>query len=351
MAQYLKKAFRFEDHKSLQMILGEDGLNLDRIGNACKCQIQIKGLRVMIQSVEKEGIDKAAAVINQVRQFSKKGGSVSSTKLQDMMAGSHGLGPKRTKVQTGPVSINPKTPGQRIYWNQLIHEDLVFGVGPAGTGKSHLAVAAALKALDEGQVRKIIITRPVVEAGEKLGFLPGGLEDKLDPYLRPLYDAMETLMGKEKTDRLRKDGLIEIAPLAYLRGRTLSNAFIILDEAQNTTPQQIRMFLTRMGEGSKMVITGDRRQSDLPGLSGLNYALAKFRNIEAISIVEMTNSDVVRHPLVGVMLEAFGDDERPSRYPHARREEDSPEKAIQDFDEAMANSPHRVIPEFEKLGE
>lgn len=310
MAQQLfKKAFRLDSQRTLQALQGEDGRNLDRIATSCHCQLQVRGNKILLQSFDREALDKAANTINQIRQFSKRNGAVSVDKVQDILGGVRG---RKTRTVVAPISVQPKTPGQERYWKILQQCDVVFGVGPAGSGKSFLAVAAALKALEDGHVGKIVITRPVVEAGEKLGFLPGGLEDKLDPYLRPIYDAFEKFVGKERLDRMRKEGLVEIAPLAYLRGRTLSNAYIILDEAQNTTPQQIRMFLTRLGEGSRMCITGDRRQSDLPGLSGLNYALGKFQAVSAIAIVELTNSDVVRHPLVSVMLEAFGDeDEKP----------------------------------------
>lgn len=323
MATLFKKAFRLDSQRSLQALQGEDGLNLDRIANASRCQIQVRGNKVLLQAVERESLDKAANAINQLRQFSKRNGVISVDKVKDVLGGGSNRAKRSTKPVQVSISVQPKTAGQAKYWEVLQHNDVVFGVGPAGTGKTLLAVAASLKALEDGHVGKIVITRPVVEAGEKLGFLPGGLEDKLDPYLRPIYDAFEKFVGREQLERMRKEGLIEIAPLAYLRGRTLSNAYIILDEAQNTTPQQIRMFLTRLGEGSQMCVTGDRRQSDLPGLSGLNYALGKFQDVDAIKIIELTNSDVVRHPLVGVMLEAFGDDvQEPVRAPYARRQED-----------------------------
>jgi phosphate starvation-inducible protein PhoH and related proteins len=185
--------------------------------------------------------------------------------------------------------------------------DLVFGIGPAGTGKTYLAVVMAVNALKNGQVNKIILTRPAVEAGESLGFLPGDLKEKVDPYLRPLYDALNDVLGAEHTQRLIERGTIEIAPLAYMRGRTLDDAFVILDEAQNTTHAQMKMFLTRLGFGSKMVITGDQTQIDLPkgAKSGLIAAEKILLDVNGISFVFLNQSDVVRHPLVGRIVEAY----------------------------------------------
>lgn len=205
-------------------------------------------------------------------------------------------------------SIRIKTIGQRHYIQAIKKNDLVFGIGPAGTGKTYLAVVMAVNALKNGQVNKIILTRPAVEAGESLGFLPGDLKEKVDPYLRPLYDALHDVLGSEHTQRLIERGTIEIAPLAYMRGRTLDDAFVILDEAQNTTHAQMKMFLTRLGFGSKMVITGDQTQVDLPkGVkSGLIVAEEILQDVKGISFVFMEQSDVVRHPLVGLIVEAYG---------------------------------------------
>lgn len=204
-------------------------------------------------------------------------------------------------------SIRVKTLGQRQYINSIKKNDLVFGIGPAGTGKTYLAVVMAVNALKNGQVNKIILTRPAVEAGESLGFLPGDLKEKVDPYLRPLYDALHDILGAEHTGRLIERGTIEIAPLAYMRGRTLDDAFVILDEAQNTTHAQMKMFLTRLGFGSKMVITGDRTQIDLPkgAKSGLVEAEEILQNIKGISFVYFEAVDVVRHPLVGRIILAY----------------------------------------------
>lgn len=204
-------------------------------------------------------------------------------------------------------SIRVKTLGQRHYISSIRNKDLVFGIGPAGTGKTYLAVVMAVSALKNNSVKKIILTRPAVEAGESLGFLPGDLKEKVDPYLRPLYDALHDVLGMEHTQRLIERGTIEIAPLAYMRGRTLDDAFVILDEAQNTTPAQMKMFLTRLGFGSKMVITGDITQVDLPkGVkSGLAAAKETLSSVSGIAFNELQQSDVIRHPLVAKIIEAY----------------------------------------------
>ncbi|MDP4083470.1 MAG: PhoH family protein [Bacillota bacterium] len=204
-------------------------------------------------------------------------------------------------------AIRIKTLGQRTYVTAIKENDLVFGIGPAGTGKTYLAVVMAVNALKNGRVNKIILTRPAVEAGESLGFLPGDLKEKVDPYLRPLYDALHEILGAEHTQRLIERGTIEIAPLAYMRGRTLDDAFVILDEAQNTTHAQMKMFLTRLGFNSKMVITGDQSQIDLPrGVkSGLIVAEEILKDVKGISFIFLEQTDVVRHPLVGRIIEAY----------------------------------------------
>ena len=205
--------------------------------------------------------------------------------------------------------IKPKTLGQKDYVEQIRKKMIVFGVGPAGTGKTYLAMAMAVTAFRNEEVSRIILTRPAIEAGEKLGFLPGDLQSKIDPYLRPLYDALYQIMGAESFIKNSEKGLIEVAPLAYMRGRTLDNAFIILDEAQNTTPAQMKMFLTRIGFGSKVVITGDATQKDLPSgqVSGLDVAAKVIKDIEDISICHLTSKDVVRHPLVQRIVKAYED--------------------------------------------
>ena len=210
--------------------------------------------------------------------------------------------------------VKPKTIGQKDYVDNIRKKMVVFGMGPAGTGKTYLAMAMAITAFKNEEVGRIILTRPAIEAGEKLGFLPGDLQSKVDPYLRPLYDALYQIMGAESFQKNMEKGLIEVAPLAYMRGRTLDNAFIILDEAQNTTPAQMKMFLTRIGFGSKVVVTGDATQKDLaPGSkSGLDVALRVLKNIDDIAICNMTSKDVVRHPLVQKIVQAYDDYESKS---------------------------------------
>lgn len=204
-------------------------------------------------------------------------------------------------------SIRAKTIGQRHYIHAIKKSDMVFGIGPAGTGKTYLAVVLAVQALKNGHVKKIVLTRPAVEAGESLGFLPGDLKEKVDPYLRPLYDALHDVMGQEQTNRLIERGTIEVAPLAYMRGRTLEEAFIILDEAQNTTKAQMKMFLTRLGFNSKMIITGDKTQIDLPrgAESGLIAAEKNLHGVKGIEFQYLEKGDVVRHPLVSKIIEAY----------------------------------------------
>ncbi|MCC8126141.1 MAG: PhoH family protein [Clostridiales bacterium] len=218
--------------------------------------------------------------------------------------------------------VKPKTLGQKEYVDMIRKKMIVFGIGPAGTGKTYLAMAMAIQAFKSGEVNRIILTRPAIEAGEKLGFLPGDLQSKIDPYLRPLYDALYQIMGAESFLHNQEKGLIEVAPLAYMRGRTLDNAYIILDEAQNTTPAQMKMFLTRIGFGSKVVVTGDQTQKDLPSgaVSGLDMAKKVLGKIDDIGFCTLTASDVVRHPLVQKIVQAYDDYERKSAAAEARRQ-------------------------------
>lgn len=210
-------------------------------------------------------------------------------------------------LRTRRSDLRPRTPRQRDYLNNILRHDITFGIGPAGTGKTWLAVACAIDALERESVQRLVLTRPAVEAGERLGFLPGDLVQKVDPYLRPLYDALYDLMGFEKVQRLFEKQTIEIAPLAYMRGRTLNHAFVILDEAQNTTPEQMKMFLTRIGFGSKAVINGDPSQVDLPKgqASGLSHAAQVLKSVQGIATTQFTSRDVVRHPLVARIVDAY----------------------------------------------
>ena len=219
--------------------------------------------------------------------------------------------------------VKPKTLGQKQYIDLIRKKMIVFGVGPAGTGKTYLAMAMAVTAFRNEEVSRIILTRPAIEAGEKLGFLPGDLQSKVDPYLRPLYDALYQIMGADSFAKNMEKGLIEVAPLAYMRGRTLDNAFIILDEAQNTTPAQMKMFLTRIGFGSKVIITGDASQKDLPrdATSGLDVAMKVLKKIDDIGFCQLTSKDVVRHPLVQQIVQAYDDYEKKQKPAKSRKDD------------------------------
>ncbi|UUL81690.1 PhoH family protein [Sphingomonas qomolangmaensis] len=216
--------------------------------------------------------------------------------------------PPPIMIRTRKKTIVPRSAAQTYYMSQLVSNDIIFALGPAGTGKTYIAVAQAVAQLITGNVQRLILSRPAVEAGEKLGFLPGDMKDKVDPYLRPLYDALNDCLPAEQVERRIASGEIEIAPIAFMRGRTLADAFVILDEAQNTTPAQMKMFLTRFGQNSRMVVCGDPRQTDLPGgmnASGLNDAVERLEGVDGLSIVRFTSADVVRHPIVGRIVDAY----------------------------------------------
>lgn len=278
-------------------------------------QLHTRGGEVIRITGKEENVQLAANIIRELLQIIHKGINISSKDvmyaIQMANKGTihyfHELYDQEIIKNAKGKSVRVKTLGQRDYVEAIKNNDLVFGIGPAGTGKTYLAVVLAVQALKNGKVNKIILTRPAVEAGESLGFLPGDLKEKVDPYLRPLYDALHDILGAEQTVRLIERGTIEIAPLAYMRGRTLDDAFIILDEAQNTTLAQMKMFLTRLGFGSKMIITGDQSQIDLPkGVeSGLIQAERILKNIKNIAFVYLTKTDVVRHPLVAKIIDAY----------------------------------------------
>ncbi len=264
-------------------------------------------------------VERAAGLINSLIALMGKGYEITRDKilssidlaLMDKPDDIISLSTDAVAVTARGKYIKCRTLGQRAYVSAIKKNTLVFGVGPAGTGKTYLAVAMAVAAFKAGEVDKIILTRPAIEAGEKLGFLPGDLQEKVDPYLRPLYDALEELFGVDNYLTLIERGIIEIAPLAYMRGRTLSRAFIILDEAQNTTDEQMKMFLTRMGEGSKAVVNGDLTQVDLPrGVSGLNRAVEILKGIEGIDVCVLTDKDIVRHELVQKIVLAYAEREK-----------------------------------------
>jgi phosphate starvation-inducible PhoH-like protein len=295
-------------------LFGNQDVHLKRIEEELKVSIVTRGEAVNI-SGELSDVEMVDNVLQNLLLVIRKGITISERDVvyaiqlarEGKMDSFQDLYEEELTKNVKGKSIRVKTLGQRQYVSAIKKKDLVFGIGPAGTGKTYLAVVMAVMALKNGQVKRIILTRPAVEAGESLGFLPGDLKEKVDPYLRPLYDALHDVFGSEHTQRLIERGTIEIAPLAYMRGRTLDDAFVILDEAQNTTPAQMKMFLTRLGFGSKMVITGDISQIDLPkGMkSGLNVVRDILKNTSGIQFIELEQSDVVRHPLVARIIAAY----------------------------------------------
>ena len=264
---------------------------------------------------EPDKVEKAVAAVNQLLAVASRGETIGEQEVRYVMGQIDDgkeeeladLGKDVICITSNGTPLKAKTLGQKQYVEMIKKNPIVFGIGPAGTGKTYLAVAMAVRAFRDEQVSRIILTRPAVEAGEKLGFLPGDLQDKVDPYLRPLYDAMFDMMGPENFQRNMEKGCIEVAPLAYMRGRTLDDSFIILDEAQNTTPEQMKMFLTRLGFNSKAIVTGDVTQIDLPnaGRSGLIEAVKVLKNIDDIAIMRLTEKDVVRHKLVQDIITAY----------------------------------------------
>ena len=264
---------------------------------------------------EEKNVERAQQVLSQLTELSRRGNTIQeqnvdyalSLTMEDSTEDILTIDKDLICHTLQGKPIKPKTLGQKKYVDAIREKMITFGLGPAGTGKTYLAMAMAITAFKRNEVGRIILTRPAIEAGEKLGFLPGDLQSKIDPYLRPLYDALYQIMGAESFIKNSEKGLIEVAPLAYMRGRTLDNAFIILDEAQNTTPAQMKMLLTRIGFGSKVVITGDSTQKDLPAgqTSGLDVAVSVVKNLEDISICRLTSRDVVRHPLVQRIVKAY----------------------------------------------
>ncbi|KAF0825597.1 PhoH family protein [Cytobacillus firmus] len=305
---------QLEDPNEAIALLGNSDANLKIIEQELNVSIVTRGESVYV-SGEMDKVELAGKVLDKLLYVIRKGINISQRDVMYalQMANKGTLEyfsdlyeEEITKNAKGK-SIRVKTLGQRQYIHAIRQNDLVFGIGPAGTGKTYLAVVMAVNALKNGNVKRIILTRPAVEAGESLGFLPGDLKEKVDPYLRPLYDALHDILGAEHTQRMIERGTIEIAPLAYMRGRTLDDAFVILDEAQNTTQAQMKMFLTRLGFGSKMIITGDRTQVDLPkGVkSGLIAAEDILKGVSGLSFVHLEQSDVVRHPLVARIIQAY----------------------------------------------
>ncbi len=300
------------DH--LENIFGEFDHNITIIENSLGIDVVNRGDGVKLIG-EESAVVAAGNVLEELFSLSKRGNHISEQNVRYALSlkenlGSHPLVKIDGEVICHTVNgkpVKPKTLGQKAYVDAIKKQMIVFGIGPAGTGKTYLAMAMAITAFNAGEVSRIILTRPAIEAGEKLGFLPGDLQSKVDPYLRPLYDALYQIMGAESFQRNMEKGSIEVAPLAYMRGRTLDNSFIILDEAQNTTPAQMKMFLTRIGFGSKAIITGDETQKDLPkdATSGLDVAVKVLSKIDDISICRLDGRDVVRHPLVQKIVGAY----------------------------------------------
>jgi phosphate starvation-inducible PhoH-like protein len=307
----------FEQPYLLGPLFGDYDRHLVMIEDRLSVHIAARGNRVMIEG-EPDAAARARDVLTGLYNRLDQGQDVDAAAVEavigmanqpslDGIIGKDVASPSKVMIRTRKKTIVPRSTVQTAYMEALSRDDMIFALGPAGTGKTYLAVAQAVAMLITGQVDRLILSRPAVEAGERLGFLPGDMKEKVDPYLRPLYDALYDMLPTEQVERRIASGEIEIAPIAFMRGRTLSDAFIILDEAQNTTPQQMKMFLTRFGMRARMVICGDPHQTDLPRgqESGLNDAVAKLEGISKIAMVRFSAADVVRHPLVGKIVEAY----------------------------------------------
>ncbi len=308
------------DVAPVMALFGQFDENLSYLNRTLDVKINTIGGTLTVSGEDEDKTDRAVRVVNALLEQAKKEPQIGKATIDLVVDAVDNDSEHKLEDVTRVIAhtakgkpIRAKTYGQALYVEAIAKNSVVFGIGPAGTGKTYLAVALAALAYKNKEVEKIILTRPAVEAGEKLGFLPGDLGAKVDPYLRPLYDALQEMFGLETFNRLTEKGAIEIAPLAYMRGRTLSNAFIILDEAQNATKEQMKMFLTRMGEGSKIVVTGDVTQIDLPRdtMSGLTHASKILDNIPKIAIIKLTAKDVVRHPLVQAIVTAYEKAEKP----------------------------------------
>ncbi len=305
---------KLSESDDIAMLLGSHDKNLKLIEENTQTVIRARGEVIQIEGTP-TAIAVAKGVIEAIQELIKRGINISTPDVvsalkmakSDRLAFFVDMYEEEIVKDRNGNPIRVKNAGQKHYVESVKAHDVVFGIGPAGTGKTFLAVVMAIAALKKGQVQKIILTRPAVEAGENLGFLPGDLKEKVDPYLRPVYDALYQIFGTDHTNRLMERGVIEIAPLAYMRGRTLEDAFVILDEAQNTTIAQMKMFLTRLGFNSKMIVNGDTSQIDLPKgvVSGLVHAERTLKNIKQIAFVNFESSDVVRHPVVAEIIEAY----------------------------------------------
>ncbi len=309
-----REKLAFDDPEALQALVGSNNSRLKLIERTAGAEVHLRGNEITIEG-DRVAAETAKSALQQLYDLALAGRPLSSDDVVRAVKLIQGEGnPSVAQVFGDTIltpragrPIAPKGASQKAYVDLVRTNDIVFSIGPAGTGKTYLAMALAVRALLDKEIRRIILTRPAVEAGERLGFLPGTLEEKVDPYLRPLFDALHDMIDPEKLQRLVADDVIEVAPLAFLRGRTLNESFIVLDEAQNTTPAQMKMFLTRMGYGAKLVITGDPTQTDLPPAqrSGLRDALELVSNIRGIGIIQFTDADVVRHPLVAALIRAY----------------------------------------------
>ncbi|MBB5021107.1 PhoH family protein [Desulfurispira natronophila] len=290
------------DNEILPQVMGIADNNLREVERTCNVSICGSGNRLFVKGTSDSQVNDAIALLHQVKKRVCHGEEFSPQEIPSFRNTD-----ERDVVRAGRKFIRPRNTSQRKYVRSLQKKELTFGIGPAGTGKTYLAVACAVERLQQGAVERIIITRPAVEAGEKLGFLPGDLEEKVDPYLRPIYDALYDFLGVEKVEKLIQKKTIEVAPIAFMRGRTLSNAFILLDEAQNATESQMKMFLTRLGHGSSMAVNGDITQSDLSGpvRSGLRQALYILRRVEGLDVCHFSSADIVRHPMVSRIVQAY----------------------------------------------
>ena len=308
----------FDEPAVLGALFGQFDTNLVQIENRLGVYISARGDRLQIEGPE-DAVARARDVLKGMHQRLQQGQEVDAGAVESLIAmsneptlegsitGAPG-GPPPIMIRTRKKTIVPRSATQIEYMKALAREDVIFALGPAGTGKTYLAVAQAVSQLITGSVQRLILSRPAVEAGEKLGFLPGDMKEKVDPYLRPLYDALYDCMPPEQVERRLASGEIEIAPIAFMRGRTLADAFVILDEAQNTTREQMKMFLTRFGQNSRMVICGDPRQVDIPGgdkMSGLIDAVERLDGVDGIGVTRFSSADVVRHPIVGRIVEAY----------------------------------------------
>jgi phosphate starvation-inducible PhoH-like protein len=324
-----REKLAFDNAEALQALIGSNNGRLKLIERTAGAQVNLRGNEITIEGDE-AATETAKSALEQLYDLALAGTQLSSddvVRAVKLLQGGDQQGAIARVFNDTILTprtgrpIAPKGAQQKAYVDLVRANDIVFAIGPAGTGKTYLAMALAVRALLDKQVRRIILTRPAVEAGEKLGFLPGTLEEKVDPYLRPLYDALHDMVEADKLERMMSDGVIEVAPLAFLRGRTLNDAFTILDEAQNTTPEQMKMFLTRMGFGSKVVVTGDITQTDLPRgqPSGLRDALGLVEGIRGIGTVQFSDADVVRHPLVAALIRAYDSRDR-ARFEARERE-------------------------------